>query len=572
MLTSGSCRRSATRRRRQGRSGHAASSFMARAATRAAFTAAWRPDVMAGTPSRWAPGAAVVCMLCVAMALFVAIRPSVAAQSSGPVVTSEAPATANFQQRRHVRASNSPLIVADPNEPKFVVLANRLDAIDFDCALQVSGDGGRTWVPSQPVPKLPPGAEKCYAPEVAFDRAGVLHYLFLGLQGLGNSPMGAFLTTSADRGRTFSEPRQVLGPNRFQVRMDVDRTQGETGRLHLVWLEVTSDPGIGALPSSPNPILAAHSDDGGKTFSEPVVVSDPDRRRVVAPALAVGPDHAVHVAYYDLGDDARDYQGLDGPTWEGAWSVVLSTSTDGGRSFGKNVLVDDEVAPPGRVMLIFIMPSPALAVDASGGIYVAWTDARSGDPDVFLRHSPDGGHSWEDARRVNDDAVASGRHQDLPRLSVAPGGRLDAIFYDRRNDPENVLNDVYYTYSTDGGKTFAANIQVNGKASDSRIGRTYDALRAAKGLVEFGSRLGLLSREDEAVAAWTDTRNSMQPLQQDVFSAVVVGMPRSVPAGGGWAWWAVLAPVGCGALVLVGLGYAAKRRRPVRPDGSATAA
>lgn len=71
-------------------------------------------------------------------------------------------------------ANNSPSLVADPTDGRFVVLANRLDASDFGCALQVSGDGGHSWIPADPVPNLPPGAEKCYAPEAAFDRTGRL--------------------------------------------------------------------------------------------------------------------------------------------------------------------------------------------------------------------------------------------------------------------------------------------------------------------------------------------------------------------------------------------------------------
>lgn len=51
-------------------------------------------------------------------------------------------------------------------------------------ALHVSGDGGRSWAPIDPVPELPVGAEKCYGPEVAFDRNGVLHYLFVGRQDM----------------------------------------------------------------------------------------------------------------------------------------------------------------------------------------------------------------------------------------------------------------------------------------------------------------------------------------------------------------------------------------------------
>lgn len=417
-------------------------------------------------------------------------------------------------------ANNSPTLVADPDDPEFVVMANRLDAPDFSCALQVSGDGGRSWAPVNPVPELPEGAEKCYAPEVAFDRDGVLHYLYVGLHTAGNLPMGAFITTSADRGRTFTAPRQVLGPLKFAVRMAIDPELGRVGRIHLVWIEANSDPPLGGFPPPPNPILAAYSDDGGRTFSEPVQVNDAERLRVVAPALVTGPGHRVHVAYYDLEDDAVDYQGLEGPVWEGAWSVILATSADGGGGFDKGTVVDASVVPPERVMLIFTMAPPALAVNGSR-MCVAWTDGRHGDRDVLARCSQDRGQRWDPTRRLNDDKVGNGLDQFMPRLAFSPEGRLDAVFYDRRRHPQNVLNYVFLTYSTDGGQTWSPNVRLTRHASNSQIGQRY-ANVSAKGQVEFGSRMGLISSRRSAVVAWADTRNS-DPFTtgQDVFTTVV---------------------------------------------------
>lgn len=66
----------------------------------------------------------------------------------------------------------------------------------------------------------------------------------------------------------------------------------------------------------------------------------------MAPALAIGADRAVHVAYYDLEGDAVDYQGLEGPTWDGNWSLVVSTSPDGGKRFDRGVVVEGRLVPP----------------------------------------------------------------------------------------------------------------------------------------------------------------------------------------------------------------------------------
>ncbi len=479
-----------------------------------------------------------------------------------PRVAHETPLTAMDQSLGP--ANNSPTILADPSEPRFVVLANRLDAPDFGCALQVSGDGGHSWAPARPVPTLPEGAEKCYAPEVAFDRHGVLHYLFVGLAGRGNEPMGAFLTTSPDRGATFSEPRQVLGPLNFAVRMAIDGGIGERGRMHLVWLHATSDPGVGSFGPPPNPVLSAYSDDGGKTFSEPVQVSDRDRLRVVAPALALGADHRVHVAYYDLEGDAVDYHGLEGPVWPEPWSLVLATSHDGGRSFRRGVVVEDAIIPYERVMLIFTMAPPSLVVRGERAC-LAWPDGRHGDADVLARCSTDRGRKWTKAARVNDDRVGNGKSQFLPRLALSPGGRLDAVFYDRRIDTKNLVNEVFFTYSTDGGRRFAPTVKVSTEGSFSLIGQRY-LTPAAAGQVEFGGRLGLLSRDDEVVAAWADTRNSRpHTTGQDIFSAVLsfpsAGSRRTTTTAVGGLL------VGVGALTLVGTALGGRRRQ--RPAGTA---
>lgn len=489
---------------------------------------------------RWSGPAGVLVLL--------AGLPGGAVAAPPPAVQVGANLPVSATDARVMEANNSPLLVEDPTERRFVALASRIDQPDFGCALHLSGDGGRYWVQTQPVPKLPAGAEKCYGPELAFDRKGTLYFLFVGLQGVGNSPMGAFLVASPDRGRTFSSPRPLLGrdgetmlgPYNYMVRMAIDRDVGPRGRIHLAWLHAVRPPPTGGLPAEGNPILSAYSDDGGETFSKPVQVSDPGRRRAVAPSLAIGGDGAVHVAYYDLQDDAVDYQGLEGPTWEGDWSLVVASSRDGGKRFGRGVVVERRVVPPGRVMLIFTMPPPALAAEG-GNVYAAWPDARHGDPDVLVSRSTDAGRSWSAARRLNDDRTDNGVQQSLPSLAVAPDGRLDAVFYDRRDDPDNTFSHVYHAFSTDGGRRFSANTKLTSRPSDTRIGRTYEVIPSAKGLVEFGSRLGLLSRRSAAVAAWPDTRNGAVDKRQDIFSTIVVVPDTGADPGA--APWLVVAAV-----------------------------
>jgi len=56
--------------------------------------------------------------------------------------------------------------------------------------------------------------------------------------------------------------------------------------------------------------------------------------------------------------------------------------------------------------------------------------------------------------RVNDTQKGDGTWHDLLKLAVAPDGRLDVLYYDRRADPRNLMNRVSPQSSFDEGHTF----------------------------------------------------------------------------------------------------------------------
>ncbi len=501
-------------------------------------------------PSGNAVSALLAAVLVMVMAPLVAIATPAAPASAAnatPRVLSDMPVTP--QDLKGHPSSNSPQLASDPANSSFVALASRLEGSRYGCSLEVSVDGGRLWAPASPVPTLPVGATSCYAPQVAFGPGGELFYLFLGLSGAANSPMGAFLVTSTDYAKHFSAPRRVLGPRNYMVSMAIDDSAGGLGRIHLVWLSTSTPPTTDGFEPTNNPILADYSDDGGKTFSQPVRVSDPTRQRVVAPALVLGPNHSVTVAYFDLGADARDYEGLQGPTWSGKWSLVVATSNDAGRSFTTGSVVDDQVTSSSRVMLIFTMAPPAIAVDHRGRVFVAWSDARYGSTDVVLRRSTNGGRTWDPLVRINNDQAGDASVQYLPHLSVAPDGRVDATWLDRRGDVNDTYNNTYYASSINGGLSFGPNVRLSAMSSNSRKGPTY-AVPSANGLVDFGSGLALVSLDSVVLAAWPDTSSSLGPRQQDIYSTEV---NLAGSAGLSPGEWALLAGV-IAILVVGGIG------------------
>jgi hypothetical protein len=108
---------------------------------------------------------------------------------------------------------------------------------------------------------------------------------------------------------------------------------------------------------------------------------------------------------------------------------------------------------------------PILKCDTSGTtyngtLYINWTDQQNGsdDTDVWLIKSVDGGETWSDRIRVNDDVA--GKQQFLTWFDIdQTNGKLYFIFYDRRNYTDN-QTDVYMAISEDGGTTFE-NIKIS---------------------------------------------------------------------------------------------------------------
>lgn len=424
-----------------------------------------------------------------------------------------------------ISAHNSPTVLRNPVDEANVVVANRIDTPRFSCALHVSFDGGASFSQTPlPVPSGEPA--KCYAPDIAFDPDGILYLTFVTLAGRGNVPHAVWLSTSDDGGSSLSLPHKVSGELAFQVRLVADPSV--SGRLYATWLQASETATLG-FPGVGYPINLSISDDAGRTWTSPIRVSGEARARVVAGSPAVGSGEDLYVLYLDLGEDALDYNGghagAGGPPYRGTFQLVLARSTDGGATWTDHV-VEPALVPAER-FIVFIPPFPSLAVDRDRGkLYAAFHDMREGDPDVYVWTSSDKGMTWGEAHRVNDTPIEDGTSQYLPKIAAAPGGRLDVIYYDRRMDPEDILNEVSFQSSIEGGETFTPRTRLSDRSFDSRVG-----FGGERGMPDLGSRLGLLSTSDRVFAVWADTRAGTEiSSKQDLVRAVVqVSDPPRLP-------------------------------------------
>jgi hypothetical protein len=121
-------------------------------------------------------------------------------------------------------------------------------------------------------------------------------------------------------------------------------------------------------------ILLSHSDDGGRTWNTPRVVSDgPDSSSAgpneLMPMVAVNRDGIVAVSWYDRRDN---------PDNLGYWPR-LRASLDGGATWLESVRVSSE---PNRLTAKDVHlnggDTAGLAADADGRFHLVWIDNRTG--------------------------------------------------------------------------------------------------------------------------------------------------------------------------------------------------
>jgi hypothetical protein len=187
----------------------------------------------------------------------------------------------------------------------------------------------------------------------------------------------------------------------------------------------------------------------------------------------------------DVDTNGNVYVGGDGNT--GFFCERSSNAQIGGQTptFDRSTAVNlggnlgsGGINPAGLDGMVF------LAIDRSGGttnnnIYMLASVVPSGrsTTDVMFARSTDGGLTFSVPHKVNDDPVNPSKWHWFGTFSVAPNGRLDAVWYDTRNAANNTDSQLFYSFSTDAGVTWSANVAVSnsfnpfeGYPNQSKIG------------------------------------------------------------------------------------------------------
>ncbi|MEO7443404.1 MAG: exo-alpha-sialidase, partial [Acidimicrobiales bacterium] len=428
---------------------------------------------------------------------------------------------------RVVRSPDAVGLAVDPADPRHIV-ETEVDQASGRCRYNTSFDGGVTWTGGA---LTAPGA---FGPTFcrAFSRGtyfrmdgGVVigsgqnvYITFDASQHPATIGDSVLVARSTDGGRTFGEARVVISggpgvePAYSRAKIGVHRRLGGDRVIVEAWGITTA--GGATFEEQQRRVVTAVSNDSGATWAAPVDAQGPrdTAREISAPQVA--PDGTIYIGWRTQNATATGF-----PATADNFNM-LSKSTDGGVTWTQ--LQVRKVAEARNTYT-------RLAVDPRDGTlyFVDNENVVTGDPNIWLQRSGDGGATWSAPIRLNDDSPPGPVSQSAANISVAPNGRVDVIWFDKRHPygASTRSGDIVMTSSSDGGRTFSANRRVSDRTINLNLG-----LDPGVGTVEVYTAGLVPLGNDEVLVAWPDTRDgNFENDNQTVYLAKVQVNPTGPP-------------------------------------------
>lgn len=352
-------------------------------------------------------------------------------------------------------AQSTNILIQDtgnPNETSIAINPKNPDQLVAGANLfnvYTSEDGGYTWTKGKLNSPYGVWGDPC----IIADTSGNFYFSHLSNPNSGSWLDRIVIEKSTDGGKTWNGGTYTgLNSPKHQdkpwMAYDAAPNSPFKGNLYISWTEF--DNYGSSNPQNRSRILFSSSYDAATSWNTPVLVSEMtgdciDSGNTAEGAMpAIGPNGEVYLSW-SLNDTLWFDRSLDGgETWLA--NDIFVTTQPGGWDF----------AVPGIYRSNGL---PVTTCDLSGGpyhgtIYINFSDQRNGehDTDIFIVKSTDGGNSWSEPVRVNDDAP--GKHNFFTWMTIDQvTGVIYTVFYDRR-DYADEWTDVYMAYSTDGGESF----------------------------------------------------------------------------------------------------------------------
>jgi hypothetical protein len=309
----------------------------------------------------------------------------------------------------------------------------------------LSSDGGHSWSPTLEIA----GGIWAADPSCAFGPDGTAFFAAIVFDSVEGKYKGkTVLYTSTDAGKrwqlAFTFPEE--GDREF---LTVDRLNH-----HIYMIERRIGSSLLGIKSAP--IVLYDSDDGGASFDSRAIVPTSDFFALPAHPGGVLSDGTFITSISDFGTETSYSVASDSPPVGELRALLYNRARNDDLSFS----IVGEIHKCNSSLTA--LPMPSLAVDASGGIfndrvYIAWPDSRSGRCEILFSMSADGGKTWSPAGRINDDPPTgdkSLRDDFQPVLAVNMQGVVGIVWYDRRNNANDLGWEPRFSASLDGGETF----------------------------------------------------------------------------------------------------------------------
>jgi hypothetical protein len=381
-------------------------------------------------------------------------------------------------------AANEPTLAIDPRNPNRMVIGWRqFDTINSNFRQAGYGftqDRGDTWIfPGV----IEPGVFRS-DPVLDSDAEGNFYFNSLTVRG---SDFICHVFKSSDGGSTWDAGTFAQGGDKQW--MVIDKTDGiGRGNIYAYWTQAFSVCAPGFFTRSTN---------RGLSFENCVIIPDETMRWGT---LALGPEGELYACgESDNGFVVTRSLSARDSSQAVTWDLSTIVDLDGAMGFGGG-------PNPGG-----LLGQTWVAIDRSAGplrgnVYLLCSVNRfsTRDPlDVMFARSTDGGETWSEPVRVNDDTTENA-WQWFGTMSVAPNGRIDVIWLDTRDDPGGYRSSLYYSHSWDGGVTWSANERLS-EAFDPHVGWPRQS--------KLGDYFHMISEDAHAHLAWAGTFNG----EQDVY-------------------------------------------------------
>ena len=340
-------------------------------------------------------------------------------------------------------------LAINPLDPGNRIAASIVLGRSTGVSVYTTVNSGASWVRAEP----PSGGGSLFGgidPAITFDHAGNAYLVTLGDE--------VRVWRSFDGGRSWQEPVPVPGGG---DRPFIACTEVGDHRTEIHVVSKAPITIFGHRPSDWNRdfdmISLATSNDLGRTFRFPrLLLTDYQKELLnVVSDLLVMPDGRIIVALQTFPP-----QNMLGSPLTASYSTIVSD--DGGRTFSdpRPIASFRTYGHANEGKSLFGLGFARLAVDNSsrvtrGRLYAVWLDAIDGYYRVLAATSEDGGRTWSNPLRIEDDAP----HADSSNPAVAVDGKgvVGVVWNDRRFDTGERCFQPYFSASIDGGKTFSKN-------------------------------------------------------------------------------------------------------------------